>query len=426
MGDSSRARLLLLLPTSTYRAAAFVAAADALGIDLTVASEQDSAFSVDEPDKLLTLDFTDPGESAARILAFHQSHPLNAVFGIDDQTAVVAAHAAQRLGLHHNPVRAVEAAGDKFRQRVLLDGAGVPVPRFQRIDIDDVGEPEVDFPSVLKPISLSASRGVIRVDDKGQLSGGLIRLRGILDEAASPKPHAVLIEDFIPGMEYALEGMLSEGHLRVLALFDKPDPLDGPYFAETIYVTPSRAPAQVRQALHDCAQDACRALGLQQGPVHVELRYNGRGPWLIELAARPIGGRCGQVLRFGPQGAMSLETALLGQAMGRWMTAPARESAAAGVMMIPVPRAGTFREVRGVREALATPRVTDIAITINPGAKVRPLPDEARYLGFIFARAPDPATVENVLRAAWAGLEIVIDGSSTESGSPVPGTTSLY
>ena len=389
-----------------------MAAADALGIDLTVASEEDSAFSTTQPEKLLTLDFADPDESAANILAFHDSHPLSAVFGIDDRTAVVAAHAAHRLDLRHNPVSAVEAAGDKFRQRVMLDEAGVPVPKFQLLDLDAPFNSEIDFPSVLKPVSLSASRGVIRVDDWDQFNDGLARLRRIIDEVGLPKPHVALVEGFIPGKEYALEGMLNDGDLQVLSLFDKPDPLDGPFFAETIYLTPSRAPEEIQRAVQECAQAACGALGLRHGPVHVELRYNDRGPWLIELAARPIGGRCGEVLRFGPQGAMSLETALLGQAIGRWSTAASRETSAAGVMMIPVPHAGVFREFLGVPEALATPRVTDIAVTINPGARVRPLPDEARYLGFIFARAGDPGEVESALRAARDALKIVIDGDS--------------
>ena len=385
-------------------------------VELTVASEEDSAFSLDEPDKLLTLDFTDPIASADRVLDFHQTHPIDAVFGVDDETALVAAHVARTLGLRHNPVTAVEASGDKALQRVALNEAGVPVPLFQLHDLDGV-PPEVGFPAVIKPIALSASRGVIRVDNVGQLQADLDRLRGILSEALPSEPRLCLIEQYIPGREYALEGLLHDGGLQTLALFDKPDPLEGPYFAETIYVTPSRAPDGVQGALRECAQAACTALGLERGPVHVELRHNDSGPWVIELAARPIGGRCGEVLRFGPEGT-SLETILLGHALGRWETAPAREPLAAGVMMIPVPHAGVFREIRGVADALATPLVTDLAVTAHRGAAVRPLPDEARYLGFIFARASAPDEVESALRCAWDCLEVVVDGDT--AAGPVP------
>ena len=411
MTGAPRSRLLLLLPTTTYRAGAFIAAADALDVDLTVASEKDSAFSPDEPDALLTLNFAEPAECVARVVDFHRLHPIRAVFGVDDRTAVVAAHVAQALGLDHNPPAAVEAAGDKFRQRQLVARAGVPIPGFERhhVDrIDAVSLETVRFPAVVKPVSLSASQGVMRVDDPDSLAEAITRLRAILEEAAPDSEQAFLIEDYIPGEEYALEGILEDGQLTTLALFDKPDPLDGPTFAETIYLTPSRASAPVQAALTDTAQAACTALGLVRGPVHVELRYNARGPWLVELAARPIGGRCGQVLRFGPE-AKSLETILLAQALGRLPTIPSRETQASGVMMLPVPSAGTFQAIDGLETALATPGVTDIAVTVHRGALVRPLPEESRYLGFIFARGPDPGAVERAIREAFATLDIIIE-----------------
>lgn len=411
MPGLGRSRLLLLLPTTTYRAGAFMAAADALKTQLTVASEADSAFSADEPDKLLTLDFADPTRASARAVEFHRQYPIDAVFGVDDRTALVAAHIADALSLPHNSVNAVAAAGDKFRQRQCLAAAGLPVPNFERFQADqsDYGNrASRDFPLVVKPVSLSGSRGVIRADNYEELEGAIDRLRPILMEAAPQDERAFLIEDFVPGPEFALEGLLDGGRLTTLALFDKPDPLNGPCFAETIYLTPSRAPQEVQRGLATTAQAACTALGLTRGPVHVELRHNALGTWLIELAARPIGGRCGQVLRFGASGETSLETVLLGHALGGAMPAPVREHAASGVMMLPVPRRGTFREVRHLEAALAVPGVTDVAITIHRGATVRPLPEEARYLGFIFARAPEPGAVEQALRQALRLLDIDI------------------
>lgn len=411
MTGKTRSRLLLLLPTTTYRAAAFVAAADALDVDLTVASEEDSAFSPDQPDALLTLDFADPGSCAVRVSEFHERHPVRAVFGVDDRTAVVAAHVAQALGLDHNPPAAVEAAGDKFRQRQLLASAGVPVPGFQHHHTDHIDAASltaVRFPAVVKPVGLSASQGVIRADDPDSMALAITRLQAILAEAAPASERAFLIEDYIPGEEYALEGILDRGRLTTLALFDKPDPLEGPSFAETIYVTPSRASGPVQAALHHTAQTACTALGLTGGPVHIELRHNDQGPWLVELAARPIGGRCGEVLRFGA-GTISLETLLLARALGRLPTIPSRESPASAVMMIPVPSAGTFQRIDGVEAALATPGVTDIVVTVHRAAKVRPLPEESRYLGFIFAKGPNPMTAEEAIREAFAALKIVIE-----------------
>lgn len=410
MRDASRPRLLLLLPTTTYRAGAFVRAADALGVRLTVASEKDSAFSTAESDKLLTLDFTDLDACTTDAGAFHRKHPIHAVFGIDDRTAIVAAHISAALGLPGNSIAAVEAAGDKSRQRDLLASAGVPVPRFERHEWSDTPpvSSDIPFPAVLKPVSLSASQGVMRVDDAEAMAESIVRLAKILEEAAPPDERSFLIEAFIPGEEYALEGLVEDGRLIPLALFDKPDRLDGPFFAETIYLTPSRAPRPVQDALIATARSACTAVGLTRGPVHIEMRHNEEGPWLVELAARPIGGRCGEVLRFGPTGETSLETILLAHALGTLDDPPKREDSASGVMMIPVPRAGIFQKLGGVDQGLATPGVVDIATTIHPGAQVRPLPEESRYLGFIFARGGAVGEVETALRRAYDRLKIVV------------------
>src|SRR5947207_6052320 len=296
-------RLLLLLPTATYRTAAFVEAARRVGVDLTVASERPSTFQDANPGGLVTLDLSDPDRAAAEAQAFAQEHPLQGVVGVDDDTAVVAAAIAGTLGLRGNSVAAARVARDKHEQRTLLAAAGVPVPRFTRYGVDD--DPRrlaagVSYPCVLKPLRLAASRGVIRADTPEQFVAAFERVKRILRDAgcvgshASRIPHpasrSILVEDFVPGREYALEGLLIAGELRVLALFDKPDPLDGPYFEETIYVTPSRLPADQQRAVAACAERAAAALGLREGPVHAELRVNASGPWVIELAARPIGG----------------------------------------------------------------------------------------------------------------------------------------
>jgi biotin carboxylase len=409
MADADPPRLLLLLPTSTYRAAAFVRAADALGVRLTVASEQDSAFAAGEPDKLLTMDFDDPATCVAVAQAFHRQHPLAAAFGIDDATAIAAAHIAAALGLPGNPAPATQAAGNKFLQRVRLAEAGVPVPAFEHFaTATEAASSTIPFPAVVKPVSLSASRGVQRVDDATTLRDALGRLAAILDEGAPPGGQACLVEEYVPGPEFALEGLVIEGCLTTLALFDKPDPLDGPTFPETIYVTPSRADPEIQQSLVTTAQSACRAIGLRTGPVHIELRHNEGGAWLVELAARPIGGRCGEVLRFGPGGSQSLETVLLAHALGQVEPVPPREPCAAGVMMIPVPRPGTFEAIVGIDRARAVAGVVDVAVTIHRGAVVRPLPEEARYLGFLFSRGDSAAAAEQSLRDAFAELEVRI------------------
>ena len=395
-----------MLPTTTYRTAAFVEAARQIGVELTVASEEPSALQATSLGGLITLPLNDPQRSATEAFLFAQRYPLAAVVGVDDDTAIVAAVIAQRLGLKGNPVHAMQAARDKHQQRELLARAGVPIPRFMLRGLNE--EPAeiariVTYPCVVKPLRLSASRGVMRADNVQGFMKAQNRLRSIVRE-----PEATfLIEEFIPGYEVALEGLVVNRRMHVLAIFDKPDPLDGPFFEETIYVTPSQVPAAVQKAIVDCAERAVRALGITEGPIHAELRYNERGPWLIELAARPIGGRCSAVLRFGDKG-VALEEIILRHALGMPIPSLQRERQAAGVMMIPIPGAGTLQEVRGVAEAQTVPLIEDVQITAHPGERLVPFPEGSRYPGFIFARGETPAVVEAALRDAHGRLEFVI------------------
>ena len=406
---TSRPRLLLLLPSTTYRATAFVEAARRLDVDLTVATDHASVFAAREPERLVTFDFANAARAAGQARAFAAAHPLRAVVGVDDDTVVVAAVIAEALGLPHNPVEAARAARDKHRQRLLHAQAGVNVPAsfLHAVDEDPAAVARLaPYPCVLKPTCLSASRGVIRADSPREFLAAHARLARILAEpevaALGAGARQYLVEAFVGGPEVALEGVVDAGRLHVLALFDKPEALDGPFFEETIYVTPSRLPAAAQRAIGECAERAALALGLVTGPVHAELRFTDR-PWLIELAARPIGGRCSTVLRFGPDG-MTLEELLLRQAAGLAVPTCEREAQPVGVMMIPIPGSGLLRAVRGVDEARAVPGIAGVELTAHPGQRLVPLPEGGRYPGFIFARAATPGEVEAALRRAHALL----------------------
>jgi biotin carboxylase len=335
------------------------------------------------------------------------------VVGVDDVTAAAAAAIAERLGLRASPPAAVAAARDKFQMRQCLAAAGVPVPRFRRIRLDEnpvLAARGVAFPCVLKPLSLSASRGVIRANTTEQFVVAFKRIGVLLrrDDVSVSGDAAqyLLAEAYVPGLEVALEGLLRGGTLNVLALFDKPDPLEGPYFEETIYVTPSRLPEAVQDAIRATTVAACAALGLTEGPVHAELRVNDDGPWVLEVAARSIGGLCSRTLRFGT--GMTLEEIILRHALGWPIATLERERPAAGVMMVPIPRGGTLRAVHGVEEAKAVPHVEDVVISAHVGQEVVPLPEGWQYLGFVFARSRDPAEVEDALRIAHSRLRFEI------------------
>jgi formate-dependent phosphoribosylglycinamide formyltransferase (GAR transformylase) len=401
---------LLLLPTTTYRADGFVDAAIDLELDLTVASDVPSAFQDQLPADLLTLDLANSDAAVETVRAFAKQHPISAVVGVDDDTAVLAAVIGQALGLPSNLVSAASTARSKPLQRKMLCERGVPVPSFT---VHALAEDPIEvassteYPCVLKPVSLSASRGVIRADNQEEFLSAHARLDAIVQSTRGAEQQ-FLVERYIAGPEFALEGLVVNGDLHVLALFDKPDPLVGPFFEETIYVTPSRLDEAVQESLTDCAGRAVAALGLVRGPVHIELRYNNEGPWLIEMAARPIGGKCGRVLRFGEQGESSLETLILRHAIDTAANIPPRELLAAGVMMIPIPRAGVLLGVEGVGAARSEPGVEEVLITAHRGQELVPLPEGSRYLGFIFARGETPAFAEAALRNAHDRLEVRI------------------
>src|SRR6184192_3587135 len=410
-------RLLLLLPTVTYRTVAFIEAARRLGVAVTVASERPSTFERANPAGLVTFDFADPAHAAEQARAFARTHLVHGVVAVDDDTAVVAAAIAEELGLRGNPVAAARAARDKHRQRQLLAAAGVAVPRFELLPT--AADPEraargASYPCVLKPSCLSASRGVIRADTPAEFVAAFERIKRILEQAA-PASRSLLVEEFVPGREVAVEGLVSKGALQVFAIFDKPDPLDGPFFEETIYVTPSRLARTAQQEIAACAQAAVDALGLRDGPIHAEVRHNDRGAWLIELAARPIGGRCSGALRFEIREAgngkreTSLEEIIIRHALGMELPTLERERRASGVMMIPVPGAGVLRDVRGVGAAQAVPLVEEVVITMHSGQPLVPWPEGSRYPGFIFARGGTSEAVEAALRTAHARLEFLTE-----------------
>ena len=414
------ARVLLLLPARTYRAQDFMEAARRLGVEVVVGSERQQAFAALFPGGHLRLDFLRPRQAVRAIEAFARSYPLDAVVAVDDDGTLLAAAAAKALGLPHNPVAAVAATRNKHRLRRKVAAAGLLSPRFERLSVEDDpvrAAPHMPFPCVLKPLHLAASRGVMRADDAKQFVVAFERLVAILCtpdvvQRSSRLARHLLAEAFIPGAEVALEGLLVGGALTVLAVFDKPDPMDGPFFEETLYVTPSRLPADVQADLGTQTAKAAAAIGLREGPVHAEWRLNEHGAWLLEIAARSIGGLCSRVLQFGA--GVSLEELLLMQAVGADVAAYEREHAAAGVMMLPIPRRGVLRAVDGQEAARRVPGIVGLAITIALGQEVVPLPEGVQYLGFLFARGDTPAEAEFALRRAHQCLSFTIECQRAE------------
>lgn len=403
-------RVLIVLPSASYRSADFVAAAKTLRVEAVIATDASQVMREQMGQRLVRVDPRRPEWSAGRIVEFAQRFPLDAVVAADDDGVVMAAVAARELGLPHNPPEAVRATRDKAAMRAIFADAALPQPAYRVIRVGDdavAACAAVGFPCVLKPVSLAASRGVIRVDDAAAVAGAVARIGTITTEAGRDPAEPILAEGFVAGTEVALEGLVVDGNLEVLALFDKPDPMNGPYFEETILVTPSRLDQRSQDEIVAVVGRAVSALGLVQGPIHAEARIGNGRVWLLEVAARSIGGLCGRSLRFGLLGT-SLEATLLRSALG-YRGAPAKpQSPASGVMMLPIARAGTLSAISGHERAKSVQGIGDLELTIPIGSHLRPPPEADRYLGFLFARGHTPQAVEESLRQAHAELTIDI------------------
>jgi len=419
--SSTPKRVFLFTSKLGYQTRGFAEAANRLNVELIYVT--DRCHQLDDPwgDGALSVHFENP-EAAAYTAIDGISSRLGAVDGVlalGDRPAHAAAFAARGLGLPFHHPAAVEACRSKLRTREVLRGAGLPVPWFQAMRTEPMPEPSllgIAYPCVLKPLSLSASQGVIRANHRDEFVQAVTRIARLLAtpeirSTREPNLDQILVESYIPGREVAVEGLLKDGELRILAIFDKPDPLDGPFFEETIYVTPSRLGPAEQDAISRCAREAMRALGLSHGPVHTEFRINENGVWPIEVAPRPIGGLCARALRFESPGSsdrISLEELLLRHALDLPGSDSPRESGASGVMMIPVPSGGVLERVDGEGEARQTRGITELIITARLHDHIAAWPEGSTYLGFLFASGASANDVEQSLREAHGRLHFTL------------------
>jgi hypothetical protein len=412
-------RLLVFASKLGYQTRGFQEAAGRLGIELRFVTDRCKQLEDPWGDRAIPARFEEPEAAAATVTEAMRGQTVDGVLALGDRPTVAAAYAARGLGVWHNHPAAVEACRNKERMREVFRDAGLRVPWFRKLALRPAPEPAlsgVQFPCVLKPISLSASTGVVRANSREEFLQAVERIRLLLE---SPEVRAtreanldrVLVEGYIPGREAAVECLLTDGALRVLAIFDKPDAMEGPYFEETIYVTPSRLSEAEQQEIERCTEKAVRALGLVHGPVHAEFRINEEGVWPLEVAPRPIGGLCARALRFQrdeSSAPIGLEELVLRHAAGLPGADWPRERSASGVMMIPVPESGVFESVEGEEAARAIRGIVDLEITARPHDYIAAWPEGSSYLGFLFARGDSASEVEGALREAHGKLRFTL------------------
>jgi predicted ATP-grasp superfamily ATP-dependent carboligase len=408
-------RLLIFTAKLGYQTRSFDEAARKLGVDLVFVT--DRCHQLDDPwgDRSIPVHFESPDAAAYSVLEAMRGQDVDGILALGDRPAVAAAHVARGLGILYNHPAAVEACRSKLRMREVFREAGLRVPWFRSISLTPTPEPAllgISYPCVAKPLSLSASQGVVRANSREEFIAAATRIRRLLESpeiraTREPNLDQILVEGYIPGREVAVEGLLTDGKLHILAIFDKPDPLEGPYFEETIYITPSRLADAQQREIERCAVDAIRALGLSQGPVHAEFRVNDEGVWPLEVAPRPIGGLCARALRFAPDAnsqTIGLEELLLRHALGLPDSDWPREQSASGVIMIPVPKSGILEKIEGEDAARSTPGITALEITARLHDYIAAWPEGSSYLGFLFALGKSAEEVEGALRLAHAKL----------------------
>ncbi len=418
-------RLLLFTAKLGYQTRSFEDAAHKLGVQLVYVT--DRCHQLEDPwgDQAIAVHFETPEAAAYTVMEALRGQDIGGILALGDRPAAAAAYAARGLGVRYNHPAAVEACRSKLRMKEVFRDAGLSVPWFRNLPIDPAPEPVllgISYPCVLKPLSLSASQGVVRANNREEFLAAAARVRRLLKSTEilatrEANLDQMLVEGYIPGREVAIEGLLEDGALSILAIFDKPDPLEGPYFEETIYVTPSRLPESLQRAIEKCARDAARALGLSHGPIHAEFRVNDDGVWPLEVAPRPIGGLCARALRFSFEreaDPIGLEELLVRHALELPGSNSPRERIASGVMMIPVPKSGILQGLSGEEGARSIPGITELSITARLHDAIAAWPEGSSYLGFLFARGSAPEKVEQALREAHEKLSFTIT-----SGLPV-------
>jgi len=417
--NNTAKRLLLFTAKLGYQTRSFEDAARKLGVPLVYVTDRCHQLKDPWGDQAIPVHFESPEEAAYTVMEKLRGQDVAGVLALGDRPAAAAAYVARGLGIAYNHPASVEACRNKLRMREVFRDAGLRVPWFRGFPVTPIPEPAlvgISFPCVLKPISLSASQGVMRANNRKEFLAAGERLRRLLESAEiratrEPNLDQMIVEGYIPGGEVAVEGLLTEGTLRILAIFDKPDPLEGPYFEETIYVTPSRLPEATQTEIEKCARDATRALGLTHGPIHAEFRISDDSVWPIEVAARPIGGLCARALWFrtsDTKAEIGLEELLLGHALKMPGSDPQREVQASGVMMIPVPHSGILESISGVEAARATHRITELIITARLHDYIAAWPEGSSYLGFLFAKGSTAEEVEQAIREAHKKLRFSI------------------
>ena len=413
--NHSNSSVILIIPSGSYRTNAFMNAVIKLDLKVLVITDKSQVFSEHYPENVISMNFQLWKDWLDIIREWSERYYLKAVIGVDEESIVLAARLSESLGIEHNSLESVKITKDKYLMRRELKKFGLICPWFKRFSVHKLPKEifsEISLPCVIKPTFLSASQGVLRVNSLEEFMGGFEMLIDLLSQdemkmLGGEKANWILVEEFIPGKEVSIEGIVNNGILKDLAIFDKPEPLDGPTFPETIFVTPTILDEHIQLSILETAQTALTALKIVKGPVHVELRINNNGNYILECAARSIGGLCSRILEF--KGGMSLEELILCSSLGRNVEKTKLIERAKGVMMMPIEKRGILREIIGIEAALSVRGITDLQTTIRLNEILEPLPKGGRYLGFLFAEGKDQDMVKKVLKKAWSKIEVVYE-----------------
>ncbi len=382
-------KLLLVIPENSYKSNDFVVAAEKLGIDFLIITDSEQVSSKFSDTVIINKFDAELNKNNLKKLK-----DVTHVLPVDHSALKFSGYLVDLLEVKGNKLESINLSMNKYESRKIFNSLlDIKVNNEIIKNIDDVNTfINKNGTSVLKPIYGTASKSVLKINNVEKNKEQIEKLmQDCFDQD-------LVIEEYIDGKEYALEGTIINSELKKIVIFDKPVEYKHPYFEESIYITPSELSSEAEKRVVSIVDKACKKIGLEDGPVHVEFKINENQIFIIEINPRMIGGLCSRCLSFGLF-KVSLEEIILHAFMNNELKNIELLNNYVGVLMIPTPKSGKFISIN--KEELENiPNISNVEITVPEGSDLLEPPYGDKYLGFAFSQGIDKKTVNESLLTA--------------------------
>ena len=382
-------KLLLVIPENSYKSNDFVTSAEKLDLDFLVITDSQQV-SGQFSDTVIIHSFDEELENDVKEKLQDVTH----ILPVDHSALKFSAYLVDLLKAKGNNTKSINTAMNKFESRKIFNS--ISEIKIQNAIVKKIEDIEIfineNGTSVLKPIYGTASKSVIKVESFQENKAEVEKLMQDCSD------QDLIIEEFVDGSEYALEGNLINSELNKIVIFDKPINYKEPYFEESIYIAPTEIPDKTQKEIVNLIGKACKKLGLENGPVHVEFKIHNKEIFIIEINPRMIGGLCSRCLSFGLF-KTSLEEIALHAFLNNELKSIDLLSNFVGVLMIPTPISGKFISINK-NELESIPNVSGVEITVSENSNLLEPPFGDKYLGFVFSQGDSKEKVMESLTLA--------------------------